>query len=772
MAEEIDIPADDSPLGERIYITEDIANRNAETLLSSPTQSNRLFVLFTNYVISRIIKVNNIPDDVDRITGSLTDLTTLHDFIEQDTENYQFSTIKYKKYLQSFVNKIENSKLISTDNFSLIQKDGASFKVSSSTKDKFSLKNSVTFFDEDADLDFYDKTISEIMNINVAEYPIRPDKESEKYQNRDISRDGWLITRFDKDQPLYDIEKLVKLFESSANLCKIKKEGENITLTIDTYTYFDTLLKEAGYTGLLGIKGGQRNLSRAAAKKPDGKSKDGFKIVNGKKVKIDGKDYWYKIVNGKKVKSTVPVLDKDKIDDNKNGNFYITYLGSENSVNVVTGDGLFLNVQEDVPFSSRTFGTVQQRRGEKDNEYKERMENRNLETDVTEGVNNKVLSTGIFSQQKEYSFGSKNEKQNRAEIEKLRLHVNNLTTGGSIGVYAKSVLLNTGNSPNNSDEDIDSLSNKSNSTGLIDLLFTPKDHIITVGKFIAKYKIIKEPTGQKENDFYNYIATNSRSEKESKKRADAKLNITSGAKDSKKQYYLKLEEILNDLEQNSLEDFLGGGEFPELFFETLLEEINLPTDNTEIRLINLTSTDVKEIINVDDTLEDIQDKLLDEDIESNSIIEDDEEVEDDEDDEEIEVVESEDKDDEDVESIIEDNVDDVYYDKLQKIILTFITDAKADLLNKDKAVSGNVGKTRKIMVIEHQSSKFEQLATLDATKGQRGGISEDESNRRLRSSSNSKSKTGKKSEQVSRGGLKHSIARTFKTLKNSVENIK
>ena len=721
MAEEIDIPADDSPLGERIYITEDIANRNAETLLSSPTQSNRLFVLFTNYVISRIIKVNNIPDDVDRITGSLTDLTTLHDFIEQDTENYQFSTIKYKKYLQSFVNKIENSKLISTDNFSLIQKDGASFKVSSSTKDKFSLKNSVTFFDEDADLDFYDKTISEIMNINVAEYPIRPDKESEKYQNRDISRDGWLITRFDKDQPLYDIEKLVKLFESSANLCKIKKEGENITLTIDTYTYFDTLLKEAGYTGLLGIKGGQRNLSRAAAKKPDGKSKD-------------GKDYWYKIVNGKKVKSTVPVLDKDKIDDNKNGNFYITYLGSENSVNVVTGDGLFLNVQEDVPFSSRTFGTVQQRRGEKNNEYKERMENRNLETDVTEGVNNKVLSTGIFSQQKEYSFGSKNEKQNRAEIEKL--------------------------------------SNKSNSTGLIDLLFTPKDHIITVGKFIAKYKIIKEPTGQKENDFYNYIATNSRSEKESKKRADAKLNITSGAKDRKKQYYLKLEEILNDLEQNSLEDFLGGGEFPELFFETLLEEINLPTDNTEIRLINLTSTDVKEIINVDDTLEDIQDKLLDEDIESNSIIEDDEEVEDDEDDEEIEVVESEDKDDEDVESIIEDNVDDVYYDKLQKIILTFITDAKADLLNKDKAVSGNVGKTRKIMVIEHQSSKFEQLATLDATKGQRGGISEDESNRRLRSSSNSKSKTGKKSEQVSRGGLKHSIARTFKTLKNSVENIK
>ena len=728
MTEEIEIPAGDSPLDIMITLNESDLDKTAEELLKS-VKYNHMFIYFTNYVISRLVHTRENIDDVDLIKDNLMNLTTLQEFEEKQTEEYRFSTIKYKKYLQNFVKKIKDSVLISTDGFSLIKPVNKSIKtkkqltgrnikyrVNSENSKSFRLANSVLFTEPQYNYDLYEKTIEEIMSMNVGQYPIT---NSNTNTAAVTSRDGWFISRFDKNEPLYDGAKLLQLFKSKANLCKVKTVGDTLTLTIDTYNYFDKLLKEAGHKGLLRAKGGQSNVS-------------------------DG-----------------PVLDQDKIDDNRKDNFHITYL-TENSVNLLTGDGLYLKVQEDVPFSSRKFGTAPQIRGEENEDYEKRMKNRNLETDVTEGVNNKVLSSGLFSSQNEYEF-------TRHDIEELRQHINNLAKR-EINTYAKSILLDNLKNPNTSDEKIDSLSDDRTRKGLVDLLFTPKDKKLPIGVFSSTYKINKTITGKSKEEFFGFIATNSENKKKQVSRLQEQQNEIQRRSEDK--HYEKVKELLDDVSENTLDKFINSqGEFPSIFFEQLIEEVN---NQHTVKII-----DNNDIIDIDDTVESIQDKILEEDTESNSIIEEpyeDEEADDEDEEEdtsELLTYDSE-KDEEDEE---EEN-DESYFDKLNKLINEF-KKTETDLYeehtkSKKQSTKANLGKQRRIQIIEHTSSTFKQLAVLDATSGHRGGInSRGDSTDRLHSGK-SKGKNIKShvSTEVNMGKTTQSIKRAFNILNSAVESIK
>jgi hypothetical protein len=87
-------------LKETISLPDGVEDRSAEELMLGNT-SNKFFVYLVNYVVKdlfsrRTVAMKKITDSLPFITG--TDLP----FKERQEDDYQFSTIEYRKILNSF----------------------------------------------------------------------------------------------------------------------------------------------------------------------------------------------------------------------------------------------------------------------------------------------------------------------------------------------------------------------------------------------------------------------------------------------------------------------------------------------------------------------------------------------------------------------------------------------------------------------------------------------------------------------------------------------
>ena len=702
MTDEIIIPASDSPVKHKIVLTEDMLTRSANELLKG-NKSSKIFTYFVNFIIGRIISIET--NDFNTIDENLIELTIDQNFVEQQTPSYKFSTIKYKRYLQHFVDEIKNSVLISNKQFALILSKDKKNTINSGNGEKITFKKSVTLGR------LFDKTINEIINTNVASYPILPPV----FGPKDISRDGWLISQFDRDGPIYDRKKVLNLFkDDNDNITTIKREGNNIILTMDTYTYFDVLLKDAGYKGLIQPKRGEKDVllvpddfEERFARPPDGKE--------------DGKEFWYKEQNNPKSKKTNTIqYDKEKTDKQREGNFYITYSDKDTTEKVLTGEGLVLKnkIKGDGTGVAYAFGTFI-------DEYE------NPHTD--------------------------------ADIEKLRKHIVNMTGEGFD--FEKVAKLNfLKNAKHVTAPNIDTLSRTESVNGIIDLLFTPKDRKLKVGVLTVTYKItdkIDKQTLENKDNFKRFILTNSQSKKT--KVEEGALALTEKLKEK---VIKEKKELLEDVKNNTLRNYINNNsQFPIIFFERLLEEIKPSWNTAKYTIYENNKKLINENIDVDDTIETIQDKLSSEDTENNSIIEEDSIEEENEDEDEIKIVEAE-TGEEEVEEV---EVDKSYFDILQKIINSFIkiTEEQLSGLNVDN------DKSPKIEIIKHVSSEFTELAILDGTGGARGGISEDSSQSRIYPHiSGGKNIVQRKNQEARRLATKNAIVRQVKTLENAVKSIK
>ena len=704
MTDEIIIPASASPVKHKIVLTEDMLDRSANELLKG-NKSSKIFIYFVNFIIGRII--SSETNDFNTIDENLIELTIDQNFVEQQTPSYKFSTIKYKKYLQHFVDEIKNSVLISNKQFALVLSKDKKNTINSGNGEKITFKKSVTIGR------LFDKTINEIINTNVASYPILPDPV---FGPKDISRDGWLISQFDRDGPIYDREKVLNLFkDDNDNITTIEREGNNIILTMDTYTYFDVLLKDAGYKGLIQPKGGEKdvllvpdNFEERFARPPDGTE--------------DGKKFWYKVQNNPKSKKTNTIqYDKEKTDKQREGNFYITYSDKDTTEKVLTGEGLVLKnkIKGDGTGVAYAFGTFI-------DEYE------NPHTD--------------------------------ADIEKLRKHIFNMTGEGND--FPKVAKLNfLKNAKHVTAPNIDTLSRTESVNGIIDLLFTPKDRKLKVGVLKVTYKItnkIDKQTLENKDNFKRFILTNSQS-----KKTEVEEGALALTEKLKEKIIKEKKELLEDVKNNTLRNYINNNsQFPIIFFERLLEEIKPSWNTAKYTIYENNEKLINENIDVDDTIESIQDKLSSEDTENSSIIEEDSiEEEETEDEDEIKIVEAE-TGEEEVEEV---EVDKSYFDILQKIINSFIkiTEEQLSGLNADN------DKSSKIEIIKHVSSEFTELAILDGTGGARGGISEDSSQSRIYPhSSGEKNIAQRKNQEARRLATKNAIVRQVKTLENAVKSIK
>ena len=181
-------------------------------------------------------------------------------FKEQDTIDYEYSGLLYKKYLQQFVNQIKQSVLYSTEpnEFSLIKpkegnKNAYQVNTGKGSEEDFQMKNRVSvdvFFKSTSD-NLVSKTVNEIINSNVAEYPLRPKEQLE--ENR--GAEGWFLSRFDTNTPLMDTKDFLKTKgkdeKKRQEYLKITASDKEVTVEINTYKYFNKLLQDAGYKGLL-----------------------------------------------------------------------------------------------------------------------------------------------------------------------------------------------------------------------------------------------------------------------------------------------------------------------------------------------------------------------------------------------------------------------------------------------------------------------------------------------------------------------------------------
>ena len=312
---------------------------------------------------------------------------------------------------------------------------------------------------------------------------------------------------------------------------------------------------------------------------------------------------------------------------------------------------------------------------------------------------------------------------------------------------------------------IDTLSRTESVNGIIDLLFTPKDRKLKVGVLKVTYKItnkIDKQTLENKDNFKRFILTNSQS-----KKTEVEEGALALTEKLKEKIIKEKKELLEDVKNNTLRNYINNNsQFPIIFFERLLEEIKPSWNTAKYTIYENNEKLINENIDVDDTIESIQDKLSSEDTENSSIIEEDSiEEEETEDEDEIKIVEAE-TGEEEVEEV---EVDKSYFDILQKIINSFIkiTEEQLSGLNADN------DKSSKIEIIKHVSSEFTELAILDGTGGARGGISEDSSQSRIYPhSSGEKNIAQRKNQEARRLATKNAIVRQVKTLENAVKSIK
>tara|TARA_R110002020_G_scaffold14850_5_gene52710 strand:- start:267 stop:2270 length:2004 start_codon:yes stop_codon:yes gene_type:complete len=256
MTDEIIIPSENSPINKKIIISEEVLDRDAKQLLQG-SGSNEIFILFVNYITSQLAKENTEQMNISK--QKILELTFRNKFKEQDNIDYRYSESKYKKYLEHFVKEIENSILYATDGFSLISpldatkkdKKNKKLQINTSPKsDSFQFKNRVgdsVFFNkelkrgEEGDTN---KTVREIIDSRVSQYPIKPPNTKEKT--------GWFLSKFDTNTSLFLEDPFLKEIKKKKNeMLSVETNEKEITITINTYKYFDHILKESGYKGLL-----------------------------------------------------------------------------------------------------------------------------------------------------------------------------------------------------------------------------------------------------------------------------------------------------------------------------------------------------------------------------------------------------------------------------------------------------------------------------------------------------------------------------------------
>lgn len=672
MVDEINIPESDSPINKKIIISSDVETKNAETLLKG-YQSNEIFILFVNYLVSPLAKTQT--NDMQIIRKKLIPLTIRNTFKEQDKIDYEYSGLLYKKYLQQFVNQIKQSVFYSTEpnGFSLIKpkegnKNAYQVNTGRGSEEKFEMKNRVSvdvFFKSTSD-NLVSKTVNEIINSNVAEYPLRPKEQLE--ENR--GAEGWLLSRFDTNTPLMDTKDFLKTKgkneKKRQEYLKITASDKEVTVEINTYKYFNKLLQDAGYTGLL-------NQEDSNFYDQDARTKN-----------------------------------EDEHD------FYVRYLPRKNAITTKKKDkgldGLVLR---------NYFRPV-----EKD------------------AMGSAVYSTGNFSRRKQYNHTDE-------DIEQLRQDIS-ATVAGNESFLNSSLLTGT----ENTSQRIDTLSADRDIKEYIDNLFTPKDRKIEAGIYKIIYTVNKEGNSDKllksiknKRDFNSLITTNT---------LDSKKRGVRNIKQKYTRYIRDIESLLEDLENNNLKDYVEGrGELPVEFFEELLNELGKEKRKEKGEKIILDSIKDRENLPIDaeDTIDDIEDKLLSEDIENNSIIV------------------------EDLTDEANEKVNSLVYNELQSVITNFIDKYKTKLeiyQNESKTETDkNQNKYVTYRILTHEKSTFEKIVILDATRGRRGGIS----NRpdlttvkpRIAEAGNKKSDT--KTEEVKAGNTISLLKRAMIKLEKAVSSI-
>ena len=672
MVDEINIPESDSPINKKIIISSDVETRNAETLLKG-YQSNEIFILFVNYLVSPLAKTQT--NDMQIIRKNIIPLTVRNTFKEQDTIDYEYSGLLYKKYLQQFVNQIKQSVLYSTEpnEFSLIKpkegnKNAYQVNTGRGSEENFEMKNRVSvdvFFKSTSD-NLVSKTVNEIINSNVAEYPLRPKEQLE--ENR--GAEGWLLSRFDTNTPLMDTKDFLKTKgkdeKKRQEYLKITASDKEVTVEINTYKYFNKLLQDAGYKGLL-------NQEDSNFYDQDARTKN-----------------------------------EDEHD------FYVRYLPRKNAITTKKKDkgldGLVLR---------NYFRPV-----EKD------------------AMGSAVYSTGNFSRRKQYNHTDEDIEQLREDI--------SATIAGNESFLNSSLLTGT----ENTSQRIDTLSADRDIKEYIDNLFTPKDRKIEAGIYKIIYTVNEEGNSEKllesikdKRKFNSLITTNT---------LDSKKRGVRNIKQKYTRYIRDIESLLEDLENNNLKDYVeGSGELPVEFFEELLNELGKERREEKGLKIILDSIKDRENLPIDaeDTIDDIEDKLLSEDIENNSIIV------------------------EDLTDEANEKVNSLVYNELQSVITNFIDKYKTELeiyQNESKTETDkNQNKYVTYRILTHEKSTFEKIVILDATRGRRGGIS----NRpdlttikpRIAEAGNKKSDT--KTEEVKAGNTISLLKRAMIKLEKAVSSI-
>ena len=271
-------------LKETISLPDGVEDRSAEDLMLGNT-SNKFFVYLVNYVVKdlfsrRTVAMKKITDSLPFITG--TDLP----FKEGQEDDYQFSTIEYKRILNDFLGKIKGAKLVADeDNFGLLKRQvkerkskqvGGKEVVRSSTSQYAVNTNNPQFGSLRKTISLSPHNIQRVKSpteLTIGEIVDVPDLGQitgsryttgnlEISEDDEVSRRQFLMHFFDTSQPYIDESKLKKHMKIepktvSRETGEADDEGEPIMMeftqflvTFDTYNYFREIFDESDF-GLL-----------------------------------------------------------------------------------------------------------------------------------------------------------------------------------------------------------------------------------------------------------------------------------------------------------------------------------------------------------------------------------------------------------------------------------------------------------------------------------------------------------------------------------------
>ena len=289
VADESDRKISVNKLKETISLPDGVEDRTAEELMLGNTH-NKFFVYLVNYIVKdlfsrRTIAMKKITDALPFITG--TDLP----FKEGQQDEYKFSTIEYKKILNSFLGKIKGAKLIADeDNFGLLKRQvkerkgkqiGGKEIVRSTTSQYAVNTNNPQFESLRKTITLSSHNISKVKSPNeltigeIVDVPDMGQLTGSRYttgnleisEDDEISRRQFLMHFFDTSQPFIDETKLGKYLKvkprgASRDSGELDDEGEPImvdyteyVVSFDTYNYFRDIFDDHDFGKLRAFDG-------------------------------------------------------------------------------------------------------------------------------------------------------------------------------------------------------------------------------------------------------------------------------------------------------------------------------------------------------------------------------------------------------------------------------------------------------------------------------------------------------------------------------------